>query len=149
MGEPVSATAQNNGWFLVRPEFYQGSCWIWGGLISLDGDISSLPYAGYTSIFPWATEWANPPGNLKKQDQGGGKYKLTWDPANYITGDDPRGYLVVLRVCRNGLMVEEYHQTDSPMFTVTVSDNCSQTSTATVHVAHQRGYGEGRAINLD
>ncbi|MCH7663884.1 MAG: hypothetical protein IH859_08465, partial [Chloroflexi bacterium] len=141
-GEPVMAKGQFSGWLLVQPEFYPGVCWIWNGLLDLDGDYTMLPYTNYVGYLPREYEFAKQATGLSFSWQGG-DLLVSWDDASYIPEHEKRGYMLAANVCRNGLILPLFFQTDSTSITIHVDSGCSQESTATLYVVHKDGYSEG------
>jgi hypothetical protein len=131
---------------LVQPLGYSYPCWISGNLLDLSGPVTSVPYYDYPPFLP-RTSYAREPTGLSAQ-RTDGSVRINWDAATYIPSPDRRGYLIDARVCRNGVIVQLFFQTDTPSITIEVDKNCSQTSKATIYVVHKDGYGPSKTINL-
>ena len=101
-----------------------------------------LPYPNYIGYLPREYEFAKQATGLNLSWQGG-DVLVTWDTADYIPAPDGRGYMVAANVCRNGLILPLFYQTDSTSVLIQVDSGCSQESTATLYVVHKDGYSEG------
>ena len=101
-----------------------------------------LPYTNYIGYLPREYEFARQATGLSLSRQGG-DVQVSWDVADYIPAPDGRGYMVAANVCRNGLILPLFFQTDNNSIIIEVDSGCSQESTATLYVVHKDGYSEG------
>ncbi|MBT3239413.1 MAG: hypothetical protein HON98_02795 [Chloroflexi bacterium] len=146
-GESVVVWGQNNGWLLVKPEFYASPCWIWSGLLTLEGSLTGLAYNAYDRILPRDYENLSPVTGFI-MSRSGGNVEINWDAVTYISPPNLYGYLIVANTCQGNYMAQLYYLFTSNGGSIQDETSCGQTSTITIYVVDKLGYGPELNQNL-
>ncbi len=122
-------------WLWVKWEKQPWPCWISASVVEVEGDPFTV--VEYYHPLPWS-ELYGPTKNVWA-NRNGDQVTISWD-AVYMTEDDDRGYMLKLRHCVNGYLIESIIATYSTSYTITDEKTCSRESSGLVYVVEKHGY---------
>jgi hypothetical protein len=128
-------------WLWVKWEKQPWPCWISASVIDVEGDPFTV--VEYYHPLPWSELY----GPTKKvwADRNGDQVTISWE-AVYMTEDDDRGYMLKLRHCMNGYLIDSIIATSSTSYTITDEQSCERESSGLVYVVEKHGYTDPVAI---
>lgn len=128
-------------WLWVKWEKQPWPCWISASVVEVVGDPFSV--VEYYHPLPWSELYG--PTKRVWADRSGDQVTISWE-AVYMTEDDDRGYMLKLRHCVNGYLIESIIATFSTSYTITDEQTCNRESSGLVYVVEKHGYTDPVAV---
>jgi len=125
----------NASWLWVKWEKQPWPCWISASVVDVEGD--TFRVVEYYHPLPWSELYA--PTKKVWADRNGDQVTVFWE-AVYMTEDDDRGYMLKVRHCTNGYLVDSVIATYATSYTFTDEQTCSGESGGGVYVVEKHGY---------
>jgi hypothetical protein len=125
----------NASWLWVKWEKQSWPCWVSASVVEVEGDPFTVveyyhPLPRSTLYGPTKRVWA---------ERNGDQVTVYWE-AVYMTEDDDRGYMLKVRHCTNGFLIDSVIATDKTSYTFTDEQTCSGDSGGGVYVVEKHGY---------
>lgn len=120
-------------WFWVQPIGLAWSCWVTESVLEFSGDKMSAEFV--TTFVPTTGEVTIPSGVSAVRN--GGNVTISWNPSPFAL---EQHYLLQVRVCRNGLLIDDAIQTTATSITIADATSCGSSSYGVLRGADKRGY---------
>lgn len=122
-------------WLLLKLDKSGQFCWTSIQTVNVTGDVSTVkvtsPNLPITPDTPIPTDVTA----TRKNNQ----VTITWKPVP-LAPDDSHGYLLDVKICNNGGLVQYVIQTDNTSYTFTDAQTCSKPSKGKLYAVSVRGY---------
>lgn len=122
-------------WLLLKLDKSGQFCWASKGTVTVSGDVTTIkvtpPNLPITPDTPIPTDVTA----TRKNNQ----VIITWKPVP-LAPDDSHGYLLDVKICNNGGLVQYVIQTDNTSYTFTDEQNCAKPSKGKLYAVSVRGY---------
>lgn len=125
----------NASWLWVKWEKQEWPCWVSASVVQIEGD----PYTVVEYYHPLPRSTLYGPTKKVWADRSGDKVTISWE-AVYMTEDDDRGYMLKVRHCVNGYLIDSVIATSQTSYTLTDEQSCSGDSRGGVYVVEKHGY---------
>lgn len=125
----------NASWLWVKWEKQEWPCWVSASVVQIEGD----PYTVVEYYHPLPRSTLYGPTKKVWADRSGDKVTISWE-AVYMTEDDDRGYMLKVRHCVNGYLIDSVIATSQTSYTLTDEQSCSGESRGGVYVVEKHGY---------
>ncbi len=138
LGDRVDVIGRNDlgTWVYVDPWTYFDRCWVKTSLLSVEGDVYSLP--PYYGRLPFS-ELYLPPTNVRATRMSEDEVWVVWD-AVWMTEDDYRGYLIEAWLCQDGQLIFTPVQIDGTSIILRDEPGCVVPSGGRLYTAEKHGY---------
>ncbi len=124
-------------WLWIKWFKQSWPCWVSASVVEVEGDPFSV--VEYYAPLPWSELYG--PTKSVWAERKGDKVTVSWE-AVYMTEDDDRGYMLKVRHCVNGFLIESVVSTYKTSYTFEDKLSCDRSSSGLVYVVEKHGYTE-------
>ncbi len=128
-------------WLWVRFDKLNYACWVAASITDIEGDIFSV--SAYFPPLPKSTLYGPPKKVIATRD--GNTVVVLWDEV-WMTEDDFRGYMIEVKVCRNGYMIDIAVHTNGTSYTFSDETGCDGESKGKLYAVEKHGYTDSVPI---
>ena len=126
-------------WLWVRFDKLEYACWVHSSVVMLEeGRDPMTETIAYFPPLPCCSALYGPPQNVRATRDGENVY-VTWDVV-WMTLDDDRGYLLEVRVCQNGFLIDIAVRTTGTSYWFDDTQDCNSASYGQIYTVEKHGY---------
>jgi len=129
-------------WLWVRFDKLNYACWVAASLLDIEGDIFTI--STYFPPLPKSSLYT-PPKKVNAT-RSGDQVIVTWEEV-WMTADDFRGYLIEVKICQNGNMIDVAVHAEKTAYTFTDERICEGQSKGRLYAVEKHGYTDSVPIS--